>query len=70
MPTIICTLQSGAVVLPTGSYDGALPLVLSDVVCIGNESTLLDCSPTLAVECISGEGAAIVCQGKSYWHVF
>ena len=56
----------GAVVLPTGSFAGALPVILSDVVCVGNESSLLDCSGnTVAVECVSGEEAAIVCQGET-----
>ena len=55
----------GAVVLPTGSFSGALPTVLSDVACVGNESSLLNCSGNVAsVECDSGEGAAIVCQGR------
>ena len=56
----------GAVVLPSGSFEGALPNVLSDVACTGNENSLLNCSGnTIAVECVSGEGAAIVCQSKT-----
>ena len=63
VPVCMCT---GAVVLPTGSFSGALPVVVSDVACVGNESSLLNCSVnTVSVECDSGEGAAIVCQGES-----
>ena len=62
---------AGAVVLPTGSFNGALPVVLSDVACVGNESSLLSCPGNiLAPECYSGEGAAIVCQGKMYIVVY
>ena len=70
MQLCICT---GAVVLPTGSFNGALPVVLSDVACAGNESSLLNCSRNVvSVECDSGEGAAVVCQSKSYvcTHIF
>ena len=62
VPVYMCT---GAVVLPTGSFSGTLPVVLSDVACVGNESSLLNCSAnTVSVECDSGEGAAVVCQSK------
>ena len=55
----------GAIVLPTGSFSGELSIVLSDVECEGNESSLLDCpGNTSPVECDSGEGSAIICQGK------
>ena len=33
----------GAVVLPTGSFDGELSIVLTDVVCQGNEESILQC---------------------------
>ena len=59
----------GAVVLPTGSFHGSLPIVLSDVACVGHETYILNCSGNInAPECDSGEGAAIVCQGER--HVF
>ena len=62
MPLCMC---AGAVVLPTGSFNGALPAVLSDVECLGNENSLLNCSGNVVnVECDSGEGAAIVCQSE------
>ena len=52
--------------LPTGSFGGALPIVLSDVECDGNESSVLSCpSNTTHIQCDSGEGAAIICQGKA-----
>ena len=55
----------GALVLPTGSFDGALSIVLSDVACVGNESYILNCTGNIiAPECDSGEGAAVVCQGE------
>ena len=55
----------GSIVLPTGSFGGALPLVLRDVECDGNESFILSCpSNTTHIQCDSGEGAAIICQGK------
>ena len=40
--------------------------MLSDVACEGNESSLLNClGRTSSIECVSGEGAAVVCQGES-----
>ena len=52
--------------LPTGSFGGALPLVLSNVECNGNESSILSCpSNTTHIQCDSGEGAAIICQGNA-----
>ena len=64
-------VYTGAIVLPTGSFDEALPVVLSDVGCVGNESSLLDCPrSTHSVECDSGEGAAIVCQGRFYLCIY
>ena len=56
----------GAIVLPTGSFDAGLPIVASEVECVGSEGLLLNCSVSiLPAHCESGEGAAIVCQGKS-----
>ena len=61
----------GAIVLPTGSFRGSLPLVLSDVECDGNESSILSCtSNTSHIQCDSGIGAAIVCQGREYRIVY
>ena len=58
-------MNIGAVILPTGSFNGALPVVLSDVACVGNENSILNCSGNaITVECDSGEGAAVVCQGE------
>ena len=56
----------GAIVLPTGSFGGALPFVIRDVECDGNESSVLSCPfNTTHIQCDSGEGAAIICQGKA-----
>ena len=63
-----CMLHTyiGAVVLPTGSFDSALPVVLSDVGCVGMENSLLSCpANTTPGDCPSGKGAAIVCQGNT-----
>ena len=58
------SLTVGAIVLPTGSFRESLPLVLSDVECDGNESSILSCTfNTTHIQCDSGEGAAIICQG-------
>ena len=57
----------GAVVLPTGSFDGALPIMLTDAVCEGNKESLLQCPESTNTEgCESGTGAAVVCQGKPF----
>ena len=62
------TYDVGALFLPTGSFDWELPIVISDVECEGNESSLLDCLVSLPPgECPSREGAAVVCQGRR-WH--
>ena len=61
---ILISLTVGAIVLPTGSFRESLPLVLSDVECNGNESSILSCTfNTSHIQCDSGEGAAIICQG-------
>ena len=64
MGALLCFI--GAIVLPTGSFKGTLPLVLSNVECDGNESSILSCtSNTSHIQCDSGEGVAIICQGIS-----
>ena len=41
-----------------------MPIVLSNVECDGNESSIISCDDnTSYIQCDSGEGAAIVCQG-------
>ena len=53
----------GALVLPTGSFDGGLPIAVSDIVC---EGSLLNCSVSVPPGvCESGDGAAVVCQGET-----
>ena len=51
--------------LPAGTFQWQLPIVVGDVACNGSENSLLDCSVSQSGQCISGEGAAIVCQGKA-----
>ena len=38
--------------------------VLSDVNCIGNESTILECPSLTSSICVSQEIATVICQGK------
>ena len=59
--------NTGAVILPTGSFDGELPIVLTDVVCQGNEESILQCPESTVIGgCESGAGAAVVCQGEYF----
>ena len=56
----------GAVVLPAGTFEAGAdqPVVLREVACNGNETSLDQCShSTSSGEC-SEQGAAVVCQGK------
>ena len=45
--------------------------MLSDVQCEGDESSLLMCPGTTPPgDCLSGKGAAVICQGKDMQPIF
>ena len=65
---IICVrlVFKGAIAVTSGLFsETSLPIVIGEVFCSGNESSLLQCPyrDGLDSSCGSSEDAAIVCQG-------
>ena len=59
----------GAIAATTGSTFGQVTnrFLLSEVVCLGNETSLVECTRRVeGVHCGAGEGAGIICQGRPY----
>ena len=67
-PICFCLFwPSGAIAVTTGSFrfsETSLPHLLSDVICQGSETNLLQCQYSTTVSCGITEDAAVVCQGR------
>ena len=60
-------LMSGAIAVTTGSFvfhETSLSHLLSDVICQGSETNLLQCQYSTTATCGATEDAAAVCQGR------
>ena len=64
----VCAFFSGAMAVKGGVYDpGTEPILMDQVNCIGNESSLVECEylGVGEVDCYHHEDAGVNCSGKS-----
>ena len=69
---LILLMSTGAIAVSSGVFgDNITSTVLHDVVCYGNETSVLDCfhatsDPGTCLE----HSAAVICQGRKVWEVY